>query len=286
MKLEILGSGGAVATPKPFCPCEVCRLARAGGPADGRLGPSVFVHGPDLLIDTPEEIAVQLNRSAAPRVAACVYSHWHPDHTAGRRLFEMNKDWNGWPARNRSTKVVLTESIARSFRDYMGIMTHFDFLAGEGLVDLMVVGDTVPWELGTWRIRPVPLGNGFAFAWSVEGEGKRLLVVMDEIKGWEPAPAILASRWDLVYLPLGIYDRDAFTGRVLMDPAHPILQSEQTVDETLALAARLDTPRLVLSHIEEPDGIGRALGERLGRLWSGRLGREVILAWDTMVIEV
>ena len=41
------------------------------------------MHGPDVLIDTPEESKQQLNRSQVTRIAAGLYSHWHPDHTAG-----------------------------------------------------------------------------------------------------------------------------------------------------------------------------------------------------------
>jgi len=107
MKLEILGSGGAITTPKPFCNCTVCELARAGSAQDARLGPSVFIHGPNLLIDTPEEISIQLNRSSIEQIDGCVYSHWHPDHTAGKRVFEMNKDWIGLPPENRKTQIFL-----------------------------------------------------------------------------------------------------------------------------------------------------------------------------------
>jgi phosphoribosyl 1,2-cyclic phosphate phosphodiesterase len=85
MRIEFLGTGGAGTTPRPLCDCRVCVEARTKGVPYSRSGPSVFVHGPDLLIDTPEEIKSQLNRSQVTRVAAVTYSHWHPDHTAGRR---------------------------------------------------------------------------------------------------------------------------------------------------------------------------------------------------------
>ena len=100
MRIEFLGTGGASTTPRPLCDCRVCVEARTKGVPYSRSGPSVFVHGPDLLIDTPEEIKSQLNRSQVRRVAAVTYSHWHPDHTAGRRVLEeMNIDWRAWPGR-------------------------------------------------------------------------------------------------------------------------------------------------------------------------------------------
>ena len=65
LQVEILGSGGAVTIPRPGL--RLPRLRRGAGarasPTRAR-GPSVFVHGPDVLIDTPEESKLQLNRSA------------------------------------------------------------------------------------------------------------------------------------------------------------------------------------------------------------------------------
>ena len=59
MQIEILGSGGAITTPRPGCHCLVCVEARAKGVPYSRTGPSLFVHGLDVLIDTPEEIKEQ-----------------------------------------------------------------------------------------------------------------------------------------------------------------------------------------------------------------------------------
>ncbi|MCD4684507.1 MAG: hypothetical protein K8S97_01035 [Anaerolineae bacterium] len=63
MQIEILGSGGAVTTPRPLCDCRICVEARQKGIPYSRTGPSIFVHGPDVLIDTPEESKLQLDRS-------------------------------------------------------------------------------------------------------------------------------------------------------------------------------------------------------------------------------
>jgi len=136
MKLEILGSGGAVTTPKPFCTCSVCVAARKGSPIESRFGPCVFIHGPNLLIDTPEEIFVQLNRSSIKSIRACTYSHWHPDHTSGKRIFEMNKDWIGFPPKHKKTDVYLTRKVAETFEQFLGIRDHLDFLSHSELISL------------------------------------------------------------------------------------------------------------------------------------------------------
>jgi phosphoribosyl 1,2-cyclic phosphate phosphodiesterase len=93
MKLEFLGTGGAITTPRPGCHCPVCDEARRKGVPHSRWGPSVFVHGPEVLIDTAEEIKDQLIRANIDEVRSCLYTHWHPDHVMGRRVWEMNYDW-------------------------------------------------------------------------------------------------------------------------------------------------------------------------------------------------
>ena len=68
LAIEILGSGGAVRTPRPGCTCECCTMARRVGPPWARMGPSIFVHGPDVLIDTPEDICFQVDRAQLPPI--------------------------------------------------------------------------------------------------------------------------------------------------------------------------------------------------------------------------
>lgn len=63
MKIEFLGTGGSVPTPRPLCHCSMCIEARERGVPFSRGGPSLFVHGPNLLVDTPEEVSILLNRS-------------------------------------------------------------------------------------------------------------------------------------------------------------------------------------------------------------------------------
>ena len=70
MKVEFLGTGGAFPTPRPGCDCAICVQARERGVPYARTGPCLFVHGPNLLIDTPEECRQQLNRSGVGRSTA------------------------------------------------------------------------------------------------------------------------------------------------------------------------------------------------------------------------
>ena len=121
----------------------MCEAARAGS-RDARMGPSVFVHGPDVLIDTPEESRLQLARSGVSSIGAALYSHWHHDHTAGRRVWEMNFDFRGWPREAKQTTctpVYLPQQVARDFEAYLGLADQFRYLEHLGVVRIHEVAD-------------------------------------------------------------------------------------------------------------------------------------------------
>src|SRR5436305_11075987 len=123
LRVEFLGSGGAIPTPRPLCSCRICTQARELGVPYARSGPSVFIHGPDVLIDTPGEIVDQLNRSSVERIAACLYSHWHPDHTMGRHVFStINADYRCWPTVPRGVvDVYLPKHVTTDARTFLSL---------------------------------------------------------------------------------------------------------------------------------------------------------------------
>src|SRR4029079_19659941 len=73
VRVEILGSGGAATIPRPACRCRVCVEGREKGGRYARTGPSTFVHGPNIVFDTPEESKLQLERARIDEIAACFY---------------------------------------------------------------------------------------------------------------------------------------------------------------------------------------------------------------------
>jgi phosphoribosyl 1,2-cyclic phosphate phosphodiesterase len=282
VRLEVLGSGGATTTPRPHCTCNVCVQAREKGIPYARTGPSVFVHGPDVLIDTPEESKQQLDRSRITRIVGALYSHWHPDHTAGRRVWETrNYDFRGWPREAKDvecTPVYLPPQVAADFRDRLGLWDHFEFLEQrQGTVAVRELADGEAIELDGTRITPVRLAEDYVYAFLFEGDGARLLVAMDELNGWTPPDL---GPLDLAYLPLGLHEHHPFTGERLIHEEHFALDVEATYPETLEIVRALGARRTVLGHVEELDRISHDELVRLG----ARDGWEP--AYDTMLIDV
>jgi phosphoribosyl 1,2-cyclic phosphate phosphodiesterase len=281
--IEFLGTGGAITTPRPLCYCRVCSQARREGVPYSRGGPSLFVHGPDVLVDTPEEIKDQLNRSRVTRITACFYSHWHPDHVMGRRVFDLNMDWRNWPPRNRRTDIYLPGRVGSDFRERLGSWDHLAFLEQQGVVRLVELEDGETVEIRGVGIRPFPLAEEYVYAFIFEEDGRRALIAPDELVGWEPPAWVRGA--DLAVIPMGIAEFNPLTGERHIAQEHPMLQMEATFDETLEIIEFLNAKRVILTHIEEVDGLTHDDLQELQRRLRGD-GLHITFAFDTMTVEV
>jgi phosphoribosyl 1,2-cyclic phosphate phosphodiesterase len=246
-----------------------------------RTGPSVFLHDWNVLFDTPEESKAQLVRAGIQRVDRCFYSHWHPDHVLGRRVFEsMNLDFRSWPrSRFAVTDVYLPQQVAIDFRRWLGSFAHFEFLEQAlGVVRLHELSDGEIVELDGLSIRPFRLQEDYVYGFELVGGGRRAVLVMDELHAWEPPDALRGA--DLAILPMGICEHDPSTDERRIPAEHPVLAVEATFPQTLDIAARLGARRTILSHIEEMDGLSQDDLQELG----ARVGVE--FAWDTLAVEI
>jgi len=284
VRIEILGSGGATTTPRPGCMCRVCVEAREKGVPHARTGPSLFVHGPNIVFDTPEEAKLQLDRAGIGDVRACFYSHWHPDHTLGRRVWETrNGDFRSWPReakRSLVTDIYLPEQVAADHRRYLGGMEHLEFMQGRGWVRLHELRDGESVLIDGVEILPFRLQEDYVYGFELKERGRRLLIAMDELNGWLPPSALKGV--DLAVLPMGICEFDLFTGERRIHPEHPVLIYEATFEETRGIVKALDAGHVVLSHVEEIDGLTHDDLQRLAPDY----GANVTFAWDGLVVEV
>jgi phosphoribosyl 1,2-cyclic phosphate phosphodiesterase len=263
LRVEILGSGGAVTIPRPGCSCRVCTEAREQGVPYARSGPSVFVHGPDVLIDTPEESKQQLNRSGVSRIAAGVYSHWHPDHTAGRRMWEArNFDFRSWPPRYETTPVYVPERVWADFETHYGLADQFRFLERQGTVKVELLPEEGSFELDGTRVTAIPLAAENAQAFLFDDGTRRVLVAMDETHRWSPPDL---GPLDVAVLPIGVFEHHPYTGERLIPEEFckpPVRKTRYGM--TLELLAKLAPRRAVLSHVEEMDRLSHDELVRLG----------------------
>lgn len=286
LSIEFLGSGGAFRTPRPGCHCRLCEGARERGIPWERTGPSVFVHGPDVLIDTPEESALQVDRAGIEHIAAGFYSHWHPDHTAGRRMYETrNWDTRHWPNHNLCTPIYLPPQVAADFETKLGLAENFAYLQEKKMVDVRLFDR--PIELGGWRISAHPVAEAYVYAFLFEemaAPGRRALICMDELFGWTPPDAWTGV--DLAVVPAGIFEFNPLTGERHIPPEHPVLEREATFRQTLAMMEKLQPRRLVMTHLEEPMDVSPPEFEQIAADLRTQRGWDITFAYDTLVVEL
>ncbi len=285
MRIEFLGTASALPIPRPTCDCRVCSEARGRGVPYSRGGPSVFVHGPDLLIDTPEDIDPALNRAGIRHIGAITWSHWHPDHTAGSRVVEsLNMDLS-WPPQYVCTPVYVPQAVRADFDRFHGLAERLAYHEKLGIIREHIIPEGGSVTLDGVTLEPLrlpdPAINACGF---ILTEGStRVLIVPDEILGWEP-PADL-GHFNLAVLPAGIFELHPLTGERLIPAEHPILEHEATFTQVLDMVRALHADRVILTHLLAHDTsyddlmqAQRRLGQEAPEL------RHVMFAFDRLSV--
>ncbi|MFK7800784.1 MAG: MBL fold metallo-hydrolase [Anaerolineae bacterium] len=292
MIIEFLGTGGATTTPRPGSSTEASRLARQHKtPPWTRSGPGLFLHGPDILIDTSEDICHQLIASNIDYINTCFYSHWHPDHTAGQRVFETNiRSYNTLPLTMMPpTDVYLPQQVAIDAQQWLGIwdslMYHRDELK---VINVHVLEDRDrpvfdDGNGGQVAMTPFRLHEDYVYGFNVETGGKRLVHVADEMYNWEPADEL--KNPDLAILPAGLFEFHPVTGERIMQANHPLLKREATFRQTLEIVDKLGATETWITHLEEAfDMTPEILAQVETKLQAE--GKNIRFAYDTLKIEL
>jgi phosphoribosyl 1,2-cyclic phosphate phosphodiesterase len=241
-----------------------------------------------VLIDTPEESCDQLVRSGIERIAAGLYSHWHPDHTNGRRMWETrNADYLRWPATPVATPVYLPPYVEFDFGRF-DLMPAFRYMESMGWVELRRFD--APIELGGWRISPLQLAVEYAYGFlfdEIGGPHRRVLICTDELFGWTPPQEVHGV--DVAVLPAGLFQFHPLDGRRLIPEGHPIVDMEAMFTQTLDMVRIMAPKRVVFAHLEEPQPVTPPELEEVARRLNRQLrqqGTHVTFARDMLVVEL
>jgi phosphoribosyl 1,2-cyclic phosphate phosphodiesterase len=284
MKIEFLGTGGAIPTPRPGSQHRISVEAREKGVPYSRTGPSIFVHGPNLLIDTPEESHLQLNRANISFVEHGIYSHWHPDHVMGRRIWEMlNADFRENPTQERVSDVYFPKQVAEDMKKMLGSWDHFEFLQSFGAIRMHVLEEQETIMLHDVVVTPIQLHEAYVYGFLLEEEDKRVFIAPDELYGWQPPANIIGV--DVAILPMGIHEYDIKTGEKRFSREFLERIREASFQDTLKIIEKLQAKKVILTHIEEIDNLSYDdLKEIETKLQAE--GLPVRFAYDTMILDI
>ena len=119
-------------------------------------------------------------------------------------------DWRLWPPSHQQTDVYLPQQVAEDFRGTLGTWEHFRYFQQDGLVRLIELSDGDAVTVGDTAIRPFRLAESFVYSPMLDGNGQRILIVADDLLGWEPPNEVRDV--DLAILPMGVVEFDPLTG--------------------------------------------------------------------------
>lgn len=234
MKFTILGSGGAIRIPRACCDCSICNEARQKGYPYKRLGQSLFLHDENILFDTPEDINEELNDHKIKEVNHIFYTHWHPDHTLGCRIIESLMD--GVDNKKPIDVHMPEENIEIVINKSNSI---FAFYNSTGFCNVISSDREV--VINLIKITKIKLLNDFAYAFLIQENDKKVLYC--------PCHGM--------HLPYEgeIYNVDL----MIIGKGYSKYTHEEWTNferDTLRIIKDLEPKQVVLTHIEESDGLG------------------------------
>jgi len=238
--------------PKPLCQCAVCKEARTKGAPFARTGPSVFIHDERLLIDTPAEIAYQLNRSNIESVDYLMFTHLDPDHVEGFRVVEQVaidfRTWRAFP--HKQIHLVLPHRLLDRLR---GIHTAYgsqlDFYEESGFVRCTTFEKKA--DIGPLSITGIPIDRGdqVSFIYVFEKDGRKVVYAPCDIKPF-PEQMEAVCKADLLIIQPGIFETGLRHG-FQYPRDHVSRTTLYTFEETLALVSRIEAAEMIFVHLEE-----------------------------------
>jgi phosphoribosyl 1,2-cyclic phosphate phosphodiesterase len=243
MKISILGSGGVFPIPRPCCPCAICINARSKAMETWQTGPSMFVHGANILFDTPEEIRFQLLRSKIDSVEHVLLTHWHPDHTQGLRVIEQI-------TRRRPEIMPVCVHMAKTQFEMLctyGSGNILKYYAEQGIVQMRWFEADTPIHFNEIEITPIFIERTKGYYFLVTDKNNKKLVY---------APC----EYHGLTVPEFVSDIDTFIAHCLWFEdnriGHEICfsDSEDSFETMLSHAQQMNAKHVYITHIEESFG--------------------------------
>lgn len=232
MRFQILGSGGAVPVPLPFCKCALCANARKDHSLR-RNSSCLYVPEIRTLVDCPEDISDSLNRHCVSGVDNLFITHWHPDHCFGLRiLLESYYDF----IESRPLKQIDVFIPKASYEKLRSIYPVDFFINIQKMGNLTLIDDGDSFEFGDMKVSVVGYGGKGSThcAFLFEQAGKRALYAPCDTIDFEGSVEDL----DLLVHECGLLSK---------------VDTEISFSDMIERFKDWKPKRVVLTHFEEPE---------------------------------
>lgn len=278
MKLTILGSDGAWAFPIPTCFCEKCNKARKLGIPYARTGPALFVEDEDILFDTPEEITQQLDRERVKSVKNVFYTHWHPDHTQGMRLFEHIARRKKHPQDYGKAEPINVYIPTEVYDDFKKYLPSFFYYESRGWIKVYKVGDRKEIKIGKLSIIPLSfrVPGKSRYGYIIKGNNKKVFYGPCSI--WNMTLDKYYENIDLMLIEFGWLGKTKEKRE--KEPKTSSIHEHISFEEDMELIRKLRPKRTILTHIDYTEF------ENAKRLIRPFKNLNIDIAYDGMKIKV
>jgi len=232
--LTILGSGGAMPTPRPFCQCKTCKKARAIGEPYKRNSCSLFIDNINAVIDCGEDIADSLNRKNTKSVDSLFITHWHPDHTFGLRpILEANFDFRKGVAK-KTVDVYIPRKVYEALKQKYPTIDYLINTLKTGNLHLIEDGETINIKDFSILVVGYKGKNSNIYAYLIQHNNKRVL--------YAPCDTISFDNYvNFNNLDLLIHECGLFSN----------ISSEISFDDLMQRIKKIKPKKTILTHIEE-----------------------------------
>jgi phosphoribosyl 1,2-cyclic phosphate phosphodiesterase len=238
--------------PKPLCNCRVCQEAREKGIPYSRTGPSSFLKDINLLIDTPAEIATQLNRSDIRSLDYLIFTHLDPDHVEGLRVVEqITLDFRSWCAYpEKQICLLLPDQLSPPLKEIRSSLgPHIDFYQERGFIRIELFQNEI--QIKDIKITAIPMEKArqITFVYVFEKSGCRVVYAPCDVKPF-PEHRSEVQKADLLIIQPGIFE-DGLKYGFNYSPEHISRTTHYTFKQTLDLAKRIRAKKVLFVHLEE-----------------------------------
>ncbi|MDW8569065.1 MBL fold metallo-hydrolase [Staphylococcus shinii] len=249
-----------------------------------RTGPAIYIHDLQLLIDTSEDIFYQLRRSQIYDIKYGLYSHWHPDHTMGLRIWEtLNYDFINKIPQSKMSKIYITKQQKADFKKYLGHWDHLNYLSEIGVIEKEVLENNSTINIKDVSIEWVQLAEEIAFGFYIIANTQRILIIPDEIKNYKPSQKV--KEVDVAILPFGSNEVNPVTHERILEAGILDGLGETRFDESVALAREINTKHTYFTHIEATESLNKSQLMMLEQQLK-QSGLDVTIAYDGLIIQI
>jgi phosphoribosyl 1,2-cyclic phosphate phosphodiesterase len=205
----------------------------------------MFLEDESILFDTPEETSTQIEREKIKQIKHVFYTHWHPDHTQGMRIFSHINFSYPDEQEKEPVNVYIPENAFLDFEKFCPMLFFFE---KKGYIKINKIKDRVPVKIGKITITPLDFKrkDRVRYGYLIEQNGKRVVyapcsvfnLVLDEHY----------ENLDLLLMEIGWFGNTKQM-RAKLPKNHP-WHDHVSFEENLEIMRKIKPRRTILVHID------------------------------------